>query len=448
MSLKGLKQNSTSISEYFETLKAVLLGELRNNLETRGIISEAYSLLLKDEMDELELKRASECCIEMKNNINANPSYKQHFEIIKTNLTEEATNSLVNSEWAHDLFLLLQSNITQDIIENQPPAVERYNVIQKRTDLEIGRTIYETNTVGKKIYEPTIKVEEAITIEPIMGKHRERRREVAVKTTICFDPLDKGNFEGKYLELLNQRKCKNIVKMYGMFETQIENGYSFTLVMEKSTMSLNDDIIIWSEKPPEERKAGLREREMQAFEVLDQISLAMSELSKHNIWHRDIKPANILIFLKTVTRDGIEKTVKKIKLTDFNISHSYLRSDDGNTQAIAAEDAKGSNIFAAPEIYRCESYKKQYGLNEELKINYNLSDIYSLGLTVLSMFTSENNKYWNCDIRTLQQRMDNLIEKYIESRRLQRILLKMIRIIPIERYTIKTLREFLTQDEI
>ena len=450
MKLKSLKQSSPSMSKYFENLKAILLEGLKRDTEISGEITEAYSLLLKNNIEESELKRVSEYCIKMQRLSYPNISYKQHFEIIKDKLIEEATSSVEIPEWAKESFLELQSDITQDTIGIQPPAVEHCDAINSRNQLEITDIIFPKviNRIPKPT--PSVIVEGARTLLPIRVRNKERKRDAAVKTTICSEKAKISNFEGKYLKMLNTKGCKNIVKMYGMFEDVIENGYSITLVMERSTMSLYDDIKAWPKKPVEERKVSERERERererQALEVLNQISLAMSELSKHNLWHRDIKPANILIFLKTVTRDGIEQTIKKFKLSDFNISHEYLRSVNGATRPVPAKEMHATTEFAAPEIVGVDSYKAKFSPIEELTINFNLSDIYSLGLTVLRMLTNKDKKCWNNKLSTLQSRMDNLIGSIVQSDILKKILLKMIRVNAKERLTILELRKYFIPD--
>ena len=46
---------------------------------------------------------------------------------------------------------------------------------------------------------------------------------LSVKTTTSSNLDNIDRFEGKLLQELTKRKCKNIVKLYGMYETQISD---------------------------------------------------------------------------------------------------------------------------------------------------------------------------------------------------------------------------------
>ncbi|GAB4310559.1 MAG: hypothetical protein Kow0059_00040 [Candidatus Sumerlaeia bacterium] len=100
--------------------------------------------------------------------------------------------------------------------------------------------------------------------------------------------------------------------------------------------------------------------------ILRQSCEALAHLHSKGIIHRDIKPANILI-----ANDGT------VKLTDFGLSRANLLQD--STETIAAKYFVGTPYYAAPEVLMGQPATE-------------LSDQYSMGVTLWCMFTRESPK--------------------------------------------------------
>ena len=254
--------------------------------------------------------------------------------------------------------------------------------------------IYLAKVRGRK---PSVVVQSAFS--------RKYNKDVALKTITSPNCNNLNRLEGKVLQELTKRKCKHIVKLYGMYEAQIsDTEFCYSLVLERATMSLKNDIKKWSKNPAAEREHI--ERETEALKVIDHISFAMDKLSKCSIWHKDIKPAHILIFEKQKNDYNGARMIRKYKLTDFNISREYLNPYYGGTEAERCYNMPVR--FAAPEINKSAKYMDMFG---SFLVDFSLCDIYSLGLSVLRMLTKKRKNEWNNNLVNLQARMDKTINE-------------------------------------
>ncbi|KAL6329636.1 hypothetical protein AAG906_026356 [Vitis piasezkii] len=103
--------------------------------------------------------------------------------------------------------------------------------------------------------------------------------------------------------------------------------------------------------------------EPQVSEYTRQILNGLSYLHGKHVIHRDVKCANILVFENHI-----------VKLADFGLS-KHCQSNDFNS-------SKGSPFWTAPEVVNAVYRKNDcYGL---------AADIWSLGCTVLEMFTQQH----------------------------------------------------------
>ena len=423
------------IMKYFEFLPIFKGTELEDSTDSYLFLSITSLLNIQDQLNIDSLAEYITHIIHVKD---YSLSSRTTFDIIQTKFIEEVNKHIENSKSVNEAYLLIQKDITEELVKKVHPDAREKEVltIESPNDLifpEVEEVLYSATRPPNK---SVVIVKGAIS--------RKNNKPVAVKTTISsnVDHLDK--LEGKLLQELTRRKCKNVVKLYGMYETQIsDQEFCFSLVLEKATMSLGKEIKQWFKMPEDQRKTI--DREGVALDVLNQISFAMKQLSNNDIWHRDIKPANILVFEKTKTGDnGDPMVIRKYKLTDFNISHEFLRNENGMTVAEQCYNAARTIRFAAPEINRADKYREAFG---DFKVNFNLCDIYSLGLSVLRMLTKKEKNDWNTNLGELQARMDRIITKtVVKNSELKQILLRMIRLNFKERITISELRKCFKND--
>ena len=421
-----LKQTSIEeicrLQEFLSVVKNTELESFTDNY----LFMSVMSLNVQDLSD---IEALSDYYLNMHTLSSSSNSIKCTLDIIEFNFLKEYNKNIDNPLCANTVYSLIQSKKTDEMLDTLP--------LHKRMQDDEFNIDYLRCTNEKEIYRYP-KVDPNITVLPGIYTRRvnniTKDVAVAIKTNTYSNIELVNRLEGKLLLELRKRRCKNIVKLYGMHESPLQ----FTLVLEKAEMSLKNARRMWFGKNKTEYSKPSEERQTIALKVLTDISLAMSELSARMIWHRDIKPDNILVFIKLKEINGIIETVYKFKLTDFNVSREYLRTDGDRTVAEKPGSAPHTVRFAAPEIFRTERYRNKFG---DFMVNYNLCDIYSLGLTILRIFTNEGKNEWNNNLTNLQQRMNSRIDSMVTNEALKRLLLDMIKVNFTERITIKQLRD-------
>ena len=170
---------------------------------------------------------------------------------------------------------------------------------------------------------------------------------------------------------------KAFLKLYGYYEDKSDNGNKRTnIVMELAKESLTDLIKNWAE-------INIITKKEQAYRYAEILIHGMHALNKKNISHRDLKPDNILI-----TEDG------SVKIADFDVSKTITRNEYGDTLRTMSTAFTGTRIFVSPEMWNVGN-----GVISAEGLNYNISDVYSLGLTILNMLTSYLIASWNNGVK-------------------------------------------------
>ncbi|OMJ75986.1 hypothetical protein SteCoe_24748 [Stentor coeruleus] len=236
--------------------------------------------------------------------------------------------------------------------------------------------------------------------------------------------------------LINARGIENVVICYGCINDKTEQGlFRQVLVLEKGECILIKKIKDWEVKTNEEKNEESYSHEMEAYELLKQIVKGVVSLKKIRVTHRNINPENIII----CNYNG--KIV--YKLINFDKSENYLTDDDEVTIVKKYSGSFNASNYAAPEITRA-SLRQRENLDE---LNYNLCDVFSLGLTVLEYIKPEIG--WNN--RQFFHSQDELNEqcKAISNYNLKRILSNMLVINPNSRWSFSTInREMIMTDSI
>ena len=209
---------------------------------------------------------------------------------------------------------------------------------------------------------------------------------VAIKTTTDTDSIKKGD-EVTFMALAQDHKT--FLKLYGYYKYSDGVNKTSNIVMELAEKSLAHQIKEWNDD-----NFDISERKKKAFEYAEILIHGMEALNKKNISHRDLKPDNILI-----TEDG------QVKIADFDVSKTVKRDEYGATQMTQSVSFTGTENFVSPEMMRVG-----LKLVDGEKFNYNISDVYSLGLTILNMITSYLIKSWN-NGDDLQTVINSVIDK-------------------------------------
>ena len=155
--------------------------------------------------------------------------------------------------------------------------------------------------------------------------------------------------------------------------------------------------------------------------ILVQIINALYYLSEnHNIYHTDVKLENIMLEKKN--------ELSSIKLIDFS---NYIKIQKNNDFTIIPSYEYGTLEYIAPELVIGKFYKT--------------SDIWSIGVLIYLLLTDTFIQDEYSIIKTNQFKIDNklikLKKKNLISNDFYSLLWRMFRIDPLERITIKELKD-------
>ena len=159
-------------------------------------------------------------------------------------------------------------------------------------------------------------------------------------------------------------KMENFLLFYESYLTEEivfnEKFFIFTIEIEYIERNLKED----KERRDNTNSPYSAEEFLQIYV---QLVSAFCFLKTLNIMHRDIKPSNILI-----TNDG------KIKVIDFNVANNY-------SEVTINAKAVGSKDFMAPEVRTALDQGADLA-----KYKSDKTDVFSLGMTLLSLITNES----------------------------------------------------------
>ena len=180
------------------------------------------------------------------------------------------------------------------------------------------------------------------------------------------------------LKIMSNLNHKNIVKIYGFFQDNINYYLVNELVDGKSLQDFIED--------KKKQNSGYIEQNL-IISIFKQILIGLQYLHSLYIFHRDIKPDNILI----------DKN-NNVKITDFGLAAFYI----GGYQNLSSNYTRiGPIDYVAPEIY-----------NRKRTYDYKC-DIYSLGLTMYYLMNyhlpqngiNNNNNFYNRNLVYLVELM-------------------------------------------
>ncbi|OMJ66115.1 hypothetical protein SteCoe_37159 [Stentor coeruleus] len=285
-----------------------------------------------------------------------------------------------------------------------------------------GPAIYETDPDSKSFYVRVVPVQVLSTSEIIVAKITESKKESNLNNKEAGFLISLSNFD-------------SVVKCYGVIKDKSEkNRFRLTIFMEKADFSLKEDNENWERKSKEYKIANKAARELELLDALRQIVKGMHALKQKRIWHRDIKPGNVLVFIIG------DKRI--YKLTDFNISREYEVDDYGCTVKTKSTKTAFTQKFAAPEILSNDC-KKYFKIKE---LNFNWSDVFSLGLTILDMISNCGGLNSFSDF--LEGNIQMALKKSISDNYLQNCIRSMLIVNPDKRIKLDELHMTLFPSDI
>ena len=247
---------------------------------------------------------------------------------------------------------------------------------------------------------------------------------VAVKTSLSKFKDPSISMQAECMALVQDHPY--FLKLYGAFWDIFKKKYRFTLVMELASETLTEKINGWNYT-----KTSKAIREEEALKAAINLIEAMTVLNQKNISHRDIKPDNIFI-----TSDNA------YKIADFDVSKKIERDCYGVTQINTKVSISGTKNYMSPELNAFAS-----GILLEYGIDYNKSDVYSLGITILRMITDKNFLSWNAKNDRLQHDIHDIIDENIDNEKLKKILKSMLVVEPLDRPKFRELKRLCGMQE-
>ena len=213
-----------------------------------------------------------------------------------------------------------------------------------------------TYFLGKYVenYEDIIKYEET-KLSKIYFAFNKVQNKVCSLKSISKEKIKEENYDF-LIERINSEiqinticKCKNVIELYKMFETDDYYNFEFEYYDE----NLYEYIIY--------KYGGLKSMSNHSFlrHIILDISKAIKVLNDHGIIHRDIKPQNIFI-------NSFEENEKErvIKLGNFGCA-TFIKDNKS--------DPIGTIPYAAPEILENLEYNEK-------------CDLWSLGVTLYELY--------------------------------------------------------------
>ena len=227
--------------------------------------------------------------------------------------------------------------------------------------------------------------------------HEKTAIKILDKSRLLEDERDVQRFK-KEINILKKLHHKNIIQLYEIMESKT----SLYIVMEYCEKGELFDYIVNNGK--------LNEKE--ACRLFQQIINGVEYLHEQNIIHRDLKPENILLDYNT-----------NIKISDFGLSTFYNKN-------IYLQTPCGTPSYAPPEMLNGNEY------------NGTSSDIWSCGIILYAML---------CGSLPFAESKEDIIcrkilnHDYIIPNNLSKdakdLLNNIMKINPLERYTIKDIKK-------
>ena len=231
--------------------------------------------------------------------------------------------------------------------------------------------------------------------------------------------------EQQILELIQSlNKHEFFLSFYGL-EKEEEKKASVLMKMENGVCSMKDILNLRREYTQEETVYIIKDL-IESFEILENAGVA----------NRDVKPDNFIL-VKT------DQGLYKYKVADFGIGIIVQ-----NNKKISFDTIMGETIFYySPEVTSYLKNQNQYEEDEVALYDPFLSDVYSLGLTVLFMLGLKDG------INTIKKKItENDVSNYLHQIMGQKndfiikLLEKMLTYDPLKRSRFKDLKDFINNE--
>ena len=218
------EESIEGICKYYELLQVFKGTPLEESTDNSLFIS-IMSLL--DIKDPCNIEALADNFVKINKIKEYSASVRAVLDVIQAKFLEEFNKCIETPKCVHEAYILMQKDITEAVVGRECQDWGRPEFsIESEDDLEfphIGENLYSAVRTNNR---------SAVVVQGAFSKKYQKH--VVVKKTTSSNINNLDRLEGKLLQELTTRKCKNIVKLYGMFEKQVsDNKFTFELMMEK-----------------------------------------------------------------------------------------------------------------------------------------------------------------------------------------------------------------------
>lgn len=233
--------------------------------------------------------------------------------------------------------------------------------------------------------------------------------QVAVKIYSVPDKSELIKFEPEInaLKILsNQKKC--FLQYYGA----VVNELNLYIITEVCDRTLYDDMVV-------------RQRETRAYSyderntIMNDLLEGFAYMNCKKIYHQDIKPQNIML-----------TTTNVVKIIDFNV---VIQTDDVETTTGVTNEhtIQGTKSWMSPEIFEVFMTNTTQNLQRRLTFKLSKSDVFSLGLVFLKLYTFEDLTGKNA--REANEELQKIVDSRVNDEASRNLIKKMVSLDPNQR---------------
>ena len=210
-------------------------------------------------------------------------------------------------------------------------------------------------------------------VEVFRGLFNEKKVIIKHYLECTNELLDSVNKEVRILSFLSEKRNQNslFLKFYG---SHLDKNNCFLIIEDGGDQNLMEYISQLNSNHNTICKKTLNN-------WVSQLIRTFAWLNTNKIIHRDIKPHNLLVSQKNESL--------QIKIIDFSVS-DLLDEQENTFEPTDIISIQGTKGYIAPELYQAIQDGKR-----EVSHKPGKSDVFSLGLTILQLYTFKDYHGWN-----------------------------------------------------
>ena len=332
--------------------------------------------LITNEIEHLNsIKKCNNYYLNTDSDLNYNTN-KKDFNLINNsnvNLKSQNINININIEGLSNFNNNFKSKRNEDYLN--------LNFCNSKSDIKYNNTInenYSNNILNIDCFKIIKQVGEGTFAKIYQVEEISTKKIYALKKFICHSSEELKSLYREYelisnlkskdnLNINSNNKYNNVLNLYGITSNKFDKTtFVLYILMENA-------ICDWYREITNRITNKKYYKEIEIWNILNQLVSIFSQLQKDNIAHRDVKPQNILLF-----KGGV------FKICDFGEAKSFnnlcLQNNEKLKNSINNDmnTIRGSELYMSPILFN--SLKKNIN---KTKHNCFKSDVFSLGMSML-----------------------------------------------------------------